>query len=371
MRKLVTVRQVEDLIPIKGADLIELAKVDGWQCIVKKGEFSVGDYGIYYEIDSALPASDPRYDFLAKKGTKKLKVDGLTRDVVRVKTMKMRGELSQGLLLPIDQFSSDMEEFSSLTPKMMCEFEVDLTKILNVVKYEKPLPSSTRGFKPEGNFPSFIKKTDQNRVQNIFKKLPNDDTEFMATLKLHGSSATIAYVSDKQYLNEKNEVDDHGGQFYVCSRNLALKDEDECIWWTGARNSNLLNLIKNHHIKTTENLAIQGELVGPGINGNYENFSEFTIMVFAIWDIDSQEYLPYDEFVDKCEELGINKEMRCPEIGRYSLSDFSSVEDYLQFAEGVKSPFCDVPEGVVFHSTSLPYQSFKAISNSYLLRGGD
>lgn len=377
MRKLATVREVSDIMPIEGADFIELAQVDGWQCIVKKGEFQPGDYGVYFEIDSALKAADDKYEFLRKGGTKMLPLpDGGQREVIRIRTMKMRGNISQGLLLPVDTFREELEAFSSLPVSALAQYEVDLTKILDVLKYERPLPSggSTRTGRPSGNFPSFVRKTDQNRIQNVFKLVSREDRkkeQFAATLKLHGSSATVAFVTDESYINEKMPIEGDGGQYYVCSRNWALKDDEGCIWWEGARNSGMLDIVRNHHYRTGEHLAVQGELVGPGINGTHEKFDDYTIKVFAIWDIDAQEYLNYDEFVEKCTEMGIWTEMRCPHLGTYELGYFDSVQSYLDYAEKIQSPFTKVPEGAVFHKVHGKHDSFKAISNKFLLKTGD
>lgn len=371
MRKLTTVREISNLLPIAGADFIELAQVDGWQCIVKKGDFEEGGYGVFFEIDSALDARDERYDFLRKSNTKKLMVDGVEKEVIRIRSMKMKGVLSQGLLLPLATFQEELDSFSDMMPWDLYSFNVDLTKVLGVHKYEKPLPAgNTRSGKPSGNFPSFIRKTDQERVQNIFNKLDAGES-YAATLKMHGSSATLAYVTEDVYKNPSFEVDDAGGHFYVCSRNWALKEEEDCIWWKGAVNSNLLWKIKDHHIVTGENLAIQGELCGPGINGTHEKFDDYRIMVFSIWDIDNQEYLPYDEFSEKCSEIGIEPSDRVPLIKLTNTEHFDSVKDYLDFAESIESPYTDIPEGIVFHSNDYPFHSFKAVSNHFLMNGGE
>src|SRR5690554_606420 len=143
-RKLVSIRKIDYISPIEGADFIEMASVDGWTLVVKKGEFSVGDPCIYFEIDSFLPASDPRFAFLAKSG---VKTDESGMERIRLKTMKLRGTISQGLALPLHQF----EEVTG-------HEEEDLSDLLNVIKYERPEPKVANA---AGNFPSYLRKTDE------------------------------------------------------------------------------------------------------------------------------------------------------------------------------------------------------------------
>ena len=94
MRKLVTLRRVTEILPIEGADFIELALLDGWQCVVKKSEFKAGDIGVYFEIDSFLDHTKPQFAFLAPRA---IKWNG--KEGARIKSMKLKGNLSQGLLL--------------------------------------------------------------------------------------------------------------------------------------------------------------------------------------------------------------------------------------------------------------------------------
>jgi len=104
-RKLATIRKVNEIKPIEGADMIELAIVDGWQCVVKKGEFKPGDPGVYFEIDSYLPIEE-RYEFLRKSSYKKIpdQLQGQRAEGFRLKTVKLRGQISQGLMLPPGYF---------------------------------------------------------------------------------------------------------------------------------------------------------------------------------------------------------------------------------------------------------------------------
>ena len=153
MRKLVTIRKVLNLIPIANADRIELVQLDDWFCIVKKGEFQIGDKAVYFEVDSFLPV-ESRYSFLESSKKEYLGVQGY-----RIKTMKMKGVVSQGLALPL-----------SLFPEIKGN-EEDVTEKLKVIKYDvaeaSPSSNSLKAADASGKFPDFIPKTDQNRIQNL------------------------------------------------------------------------------------------------------------------------------------------------------------------------------------------------------------
>lgn len=364
MRKLATIRKIADVQPIPNADAIEVVTVDGWQVVAKKGEFKVGDYAMYFEIDSALPANDERYEFLRKSCLKSFGGG----EVLRIKTIKLRKQVSQGLLLPLDQFPEVNKQLgvTILDPEIRAEAiakaevdEVDFSEALGVVKYEREVHAPNAA----GDFPHWIRKTDQPRIQNVFKRLPKSGV-YTATLKLDGSSTTVAYITDPRLYVPKLEADEFGGQLVVCSRNNTLKPDTENKWFKGVYNSGLDTAAKRIH-EDGFNIAIQGELLGPGIQSNHEGFKEYRVVAFAAWDIDSQEYLSYNKFLTLVEAYGIP----CtPLIDTIDLSQFSSVNDYLEYAEKVKSPFSDVPEGVVFHKLAGEHHSFKSISNRYLLK---
>ena len=141
MRQLVTIRTVSELIPIKGADRIELAKVDGWQCVVKKGDFEVGQMGFYFEIDSILPADDERFAFLEPRK-------------FRIKSMKLRGALSQGLLMPMSILTDEeAEDLAMLAPIGSTTSTTDLAAFFRVQKYEPPMPIQGE---QKGTFPTHL-----------------------------------------------------------------------------------------------------------------------------------------------------------------------------------------------------------------------
>ncbi len=185
MRKLVTIRQINALNPIPGADAIEAAKVEGWTVVVKKGEYQVGDFCMYFEIDSFLPESDPRYAFLMKSSTRKF--EGVRGHKLR--TIKLRGQLSQGLTLPIEQFPE--LNISDHKEQRIALRECDFAETLGIKKFELPIPASLNG-EVKGSFPNFIRKTDQERCQNLVDEIfaENKEATYEVTTKLDGTSIT-------------------------------------------------------------------------------------------------------------------------------------------------------------------------------------
>lgn len=348
-RKLASIRHISDIKPIEGADNIELAIVDGWQCIVKKGEFKPNDICVYFEIDSFLPIR-PEYEFLRKSSYKKMG----DKEGFRLRTIKLRGQISQGLVLRL----RDIIHYSSLM-----EFDEgdDLTEEFGIVKYEPPIPACLAG-KVKGNFPSFIRKTDLERVQNIWNKVKDDDQIYEVTIKLDGTSCTF-------YLNK--------GEFGVCSRNMDLKEDENNVYWKMAKKYDVENILR----KLGRNIALQGEIIGEGIQGNPEGIKGQEFYLFDIWDIDNHCYLNYMdrydiyfEYLHKVKRF-LNfeyKELmpRCPnpkEGFEFSLNQFvGNIDKLLKFADG-PSLHAMMREGIVFKALESDMR-FKVISNEYLLK---
>lgn len=353
-RKLVTIRRVSQLRPIEGADLIELAIVDGWQCVVKKGEFSVGDLGVYFEIDSFLPSTDARYAFLESKF---IKWEG--KIGARIRTMKLKGQLSQGLLLPAREF-----------PEILAVEDSDVTELLGIEKWEKPLPACLGGT-ARGNFPSFIPKTDQERVQNI-RDLFEDwgHHTFQESTKMDGSSMTVYYVAKDTDVYDMNARPDDEGNWPaelsgVCSRNLDLVETQGNQFWITARENQIIEKLR----ALGRNLAIQGELCGSGIQSNFEKFPDgvHDFFVYDIWDIDSQSYLSPQDTHTLAEQFGLK---HVPVHGYIVLKEAAqTIDEILDRAEG-KGINGAKREGIVFKHVESGF-SFKAISNSYLLKHGE
>lgn len=338
-RKLASIRRISSLTPIENADMIELAHIDGWGVVVKKGEFNEGDLGVYFEVDSLLP-EEPRYEFLRKSCYVSKSQNG---SGFRLRTIKLRKTLSQGLLLPLNSF-----------PELVNVKEGDeVTEYLNVKKYEPIIPQQLAG-KIKGNFPLGIPKTDQERIQNLFGKNDYEKRKYETyevTLKLHGTSCTI-YEMDNR--------------FGVCSRNLDLEETEDNVYWIVARKYDLENKIKQLGFT---NIAIQGEIMGPGLLGNRENFNEYIYFVYDIWNIETQKYLTSQERLDICDALELKHvpiiESNYNEVNKFTL------EQLLNWADDTSSINHPHAEGLVFKNQNNTWFSFKVISNKFLLEEKD
>lgn len=335
-RKLATIRIISDIQPIEGADAIELAIVDGWKVVVAKGVgHKVGDYIVYCEIDSFLPIKD-EFEFLRKTSYKKLK-DG--SEGFRLKTIKLRGQVSQGLILPMSVFG----DFGWTAYEGL-----DVSERLGITKYELPIPAELQG-KVKGSFPSFIPKTDEERVQNLTKEYEmlkyQSKHQFYVTEKLDGSSATF-YFKD--------------GEFGVCSRNLELIETESNTFWKVARELDLENKLKENG----KNLMLQGELIGESIQGNPYKIKGQTIRFFNIYDIDSQSYYGLPMFLATMEHT--LKLETVPILDMYfKLPD--TIDEIIKYADAKSklNPNFD-REGIVVRSLDRTI-SFKVISNKFLL----
>lgn len=346
-RKLVTVKKVTEIRPIPDADAIECAIIGGgWPVVVKKGEFKVGESGVFFEVDSFLPGDDERYAFLAKN-----KITWTGKEGVRLRTMKLRGQLSQGLILPLSQFP---EVQDVLRHSFADIHEMDFAELLRVEKWEPVIPAALQG-QIKGPFPSWIPKTDQERIQNLIVEVletpENRDAKYEISVKLDGSSTTC-YLRD--------------GETGVCSRNLELKINEE-----NAHNSFVKNFIDSGLqaalIKIGKNIAVQGELMGPGIQGNREQLKMFKMFVFDIFDIDNGKYLTPAERIDMFSQLvaaGFTG-AHVPVLVQNVLPG-QTLDELLNFAEG-PSLNHQIREGLVYKRVDGKF-SFKTISNRFLLK---
>lgn len=341
MRKLATIRKIDALRPIPDADAIECAVIGGWTVVVKKGEFTAGDLAVYCEIDSWIPHT--LAPFLSK-GKEPRVFDGIQGE--RLRTMKLRGQLSQGLLLPFAIMKPFFDD-------ILFTEGVDVSELLGIVKYEAPIPAQLAG-EVKGMFPGWIQKTDQERIQNLKEELDywlREQHVWEVTEKLDGSSMTV-YLRD--------------GEFGVCSRNLELKpSETNSLWKVAVRNNLELKLRR-----ANRNLALQGELIGEGIQGNPYKQKGQEFFLFDIYDIDASKYLTPAERNAFVEEHDI-KHVPVLAFGAelWDTLGINSIDGILRFAEGksVMGMIGCEREGVVFKSKAMQC-SFKAISNKFLLK---
>lgn len=344
-RAMATIRRISEIKAHPNADKLDLAVIDGWQLVTAKDNgFKAGDTVVYCEIDSWIPHEVAPF---LSKGKEPRQYNGVNGE--RLRSIKLRGELSQGLILPLSVLTSvtnsywiDVESYIG----------TDVSNLLNIQKWERPVPAALQG-QAKGYFPSFLRKTDQERIQNVFKDLTQAhlDDIYEVTLKIDGSSMTVYY---------------NNGEFGVCSRNLELKINEDNQGNAFIKKAVELGLEEKLR-SFGKNIAIQGELWGSGINGNWENINHHEFSVFDIFDIDAQKYLTAATRKVYCTGLQLQ---HAPVIQHTNLYDFKSVQDFLQYAER-PSINNKIAEGVVFKSLSNPEFSFKAVSNSYLLNGGE
>lgn len=331
MRKLASIQQIKEIRPISGADEIEVARVNSWDVVVKKGEYSPGDLAVYCEIDSFLPVRE-EFEFLRKSSFKLMgEMEGF-----RLRTVKLRGQVSQGLLLPYPGSG---------------EVGDDLTEALGIVKYEPPIPAQLAG-QMKGVFPSFIPKTDEERIQNLtseYAGLLGSNSDWVITEKLDGSSTTIYLMND---------------EFGVCSRNIDLLETEGNSFWRVARDWNIEAKMR-HFSSIFGNFAIQGELIGEGIQGNPYCLKGQTIRLFSLHLIDAGRRASYFELENFCRKSSLDM---APLLSEDDQVLPVTIDELLAMADGksLLNPATD-REGIVVRSVDQLI-SFKVISNKYLLK---
>ena len=337
-RKLATIRKIDAIEPIDGADAIELAIVGGWKVVVKKGEFAVDSLAVFCEIDSWIPTA--LAPFLTKAGHFPKVFEGVEGE--RLRTVKLRGQLSQGLLLPLSVVFA-------LEPTTNVDIVyTDVTEVLGILKWERPMSAQLAGM-ARGNFPSLVPKTDQERIQNLVKEFNGEFQEdsWSITEKLDGSSCTF-YLDDEDV-------------FHVCSRNLDLKEDEANTFWKVARKFQIEDVMRRNFMK---GMAIQGEMIGEGIQGNqYKVRLDFC--VYDMYNTHTGQYILPVQLKAACERLGLK---HVPILAEDISLVGESVSGILAQAEGKSELNGSEREGLVFKSNSIHDRSFKAISNKWLIK---
>lgn len=422
-RKLVTIRTIDAINPILDADAIEVATLGGWNVVVKKNEFKVGDKVVYFEIDSFLPDGNPAWQFLVDKSSRTF--EGVVGH--RLRTVKLRGQVSQGFVLPltvlpeVEQHLHDMEVVLGKAAALEEIKQLDFSELLGIKKWEQPLPAELAG-QAEGLFPSFIRRTDQERCQNLVREIfqyedqkvlvegldpqvvldgkvsgmpviiedgqvfairrgkADRDARYEVTMKMDGSSMTVfARAQFTEPLIDELGVRQNPIETGVCSRNLQLKVNEanaDNTFIKLAMQSGLMGVLEEL-ADGGRDLAVQGELMGPGIQGNREQFKDFKMFIFDVQDISTQTYLTPAERMDLMTELysrGVNPNMvqHAPILHHSTTLDelgITNVKELLAFAEG-PSLHHAVREGLVFKRVDGGF-SWKAISNAYLSKEKD
>lgn len=329
VRKMATILQIEEVKAIPEADKICAYRMLGWWVIDQVNKYQVGDIVIYFEIDAWIPTD--LAPFLSK-GKSPREYNGVKGEKLR--TIRLRGALSQGLIMPL--------------PDDMIDFELgdDVSEQLCVVKWEPPPEFTSADAK--GTFPKYCPKSDQERIQNCLRTV-------------EGTFATETYEVSEKVEGQSHSAILYNGEFMVCSRNLSLKDSDN-TFWNSARKYDLENKMRS----LGRNLMIQSEQCGPGISGNIYNMSEYFLFVFDIFDIDRQEFLNPEERRELTKFLGL---IDAPVLfKKFDLSGMT-VSKFLDMADGksVMGMIDTLREGLVFKANANKRVSFKAVSNMYLL----
>ena len=340
MRKLATIQRIAEVKTIENADKIVAYRIGGWEVVDSKDKYQVGDIVVYCEPDSWVPHE--LAPFLSK-GKEPREFEGIKGE--RLRTAKLRGQLSQGLLLPTSVLNFTKNEFDD------SEIGNDVSERLGVMKYEAPVPACLAG-DARGMFPSAVPKTDQERAQNLSDKLNELSTHtYEVTEKLNGSSCTL-------WLDTDND-------FHVCSRNLDLKETESNSYWKAARKYGIEQKMKDLGLT---GLAIQGELIGEGINGNQYKTS-LDYYVFDMYDTVFQRYLTSSERLVCCEKLGLK---HVPVLcNSFSIGMDGTVANLLAYAEGKSELNGSEREGIVMKSLQDPSVSFKVVSNKWLIKTGE
>jgi RNA ligase (TIGR02306 family) len=339
MRKLATIRKIDAILPIPNADAIEVAVVSGWKVVVKKNEYTAGDLATYIEIDSWVPN---RLAPFLSKGKEPRIYDGILGE--RLRTVRLRGQISQGLLLPMSDWTDGSVEFNEGD---------EVTEKLGIVKWEAPIPAQLAG-QIKGTFPSFIPKTDQERIQNLKEELAywkHNNYTFEVTEKLDGSSMTAFFMD---------------GEFGVCSRNLELKRDEENSFWKIAIELDLEKIMRDMNLE----YAIQGELVGEKIQRNTYKIKGQKFYIFDVYDIKNGKYLTPTQRLKYIRYLSEkNLDIESVPIVFIDHPITGTIDELLSYADckSKLAPSID-QEGFVYKCNQNSNVSFKVISNNFLLK---
>jgi RNA ligase (TIGR02306 family) len=334
--KLASIEQVLEITPIEGADKIEIATVLGWQVVVKKNEYKKGDLCVYIPIDTTIDPTRNCFKFLANPSK--------PEERVKIKTIKLRGVFSQGLLLPI-----------SSVPSIEPSIGADVSELLDVQKYEKETilvqNGNTTNFIP---FPTnIISKTDEDNLKTKYQVIDEVlDKDVYITLKMDGSSLTI--------ISNNNE-------FIVCSRNYVINDGHIMYQFV------LNDKIKDKILSLNKNIAIQGEFCGPKVNNNSMQLKNYKFYVFNIKDLDSNTYYGMNDIKNICSNIGLDTVPILDVVKCNSSWTISKFQDYANKVTYTTNMNKKVPaEGIVIRpidpiwSSNLnKYLSFKIINQNY------
>jgi len=363
MRKLASVQIINEIKDIPNADKVVMARVLGYECVIKKDEMKVGDLGVYFEVDSLLPEK-PEFEFLR---------DGK----FRIKIRKFRGQVSMGLFMPLN-----------ILPKGDYKEGDDVTDILGVKNYEKMLEEANdqpqKEYVPKspivqylmnyavfrkvyflfnqkikGDWPSWISKTDEVRLAAEPKLLMhNVNRSFYITEKMDGSSATFFAHKIKKWKIFNSFI------YGVCSRNRWLKTSNTSSYWFVANKYDILNKLK----KLKKEIVIQGEVCGPKIQANKYHLSEYELYIFNIKE--NGRLYSVDEMINFCQEHGLK---HVPVLDKDFAASFGMksqneiMDEMVEMSKGKSVIYDILREGIVVRLNDDPKISFKVINPDFLL----
>ena len=343
-RKLASIQRIWKIEPIEGADRIELAYVLGWQCVVNKGQFQPMDLAVYFEIDSFLPIR-PEYEFMRASSYKNTDIMG---EGFRLKTQKFRGQVSQGLLLPVSQFPEIPADSALGT---------DVTEILNVRKWAIE-ERATSGGTVIGSLPRSIPHTDETRIQaepELIKEFAG--LEYYISTKMDGSSHSISIDEDGIHVTGHNyEYKDDGiSDFYKLVNERSYKDKLKAF----AEKEGL------------DTLTVQGEFCAPGIQQNRLKLKKPEWYVFTI--MENGKRVGLNRMLDICKEIELTT-VPVEEVGNDLPSKYPTIDALLERSDG-SYPNGGKKEGIVIRPTEPVFSnligaelSMKVVNNKYLLK---
>lgn len=384
-----TIQRISDLEPIPNADKIEAATIGGWTVVVQKDIHQIDDLVVYIEIDSTVP----------RRSWSEFLFDKPDQDRARIRTKKLRGVISQGLIIPIEalnlgKISYDKDEVDIISDdeEIIYTFseDMDVSELLDVKHYEKPeFHLNKRGqLVRVETFPSFIPKTDETLMQSCMKCLEElKGHKAYATIKYDGSSFT-AFIKDgdigicsRRYRIEPREDNPEGHNRFLFAADKykirqILKEyhkSEKATWWDkikeffGAEKKETMFSEMGY----SPNIAIQGEVCGPGIQKNRLGLEEVELFIFDIWDIDKQQYWDCLAVEDFCEKYNLKEVKQAKLFDRFE----ETKESLLELAEQQKYPNGHPAEGIVVRPIYPLYSdklrgrlSFKVMNNKYLLK---
>ena len=344
MRKLASIQRIWNIEPIEGADRIELAHVLGWQCVVNKGQFRPMDLAVYFEVDSFLPVT-PEFEFLRASSYRKTDIMG---EGFRLRTMKFRGQISQGLLLPVSAFPDIPAD---------AELGTDVTELLGIRKWEIEERITTGGTMI-GTLPYDIPHTDETRIQaepGLIQEFAG--LEYYISTKMDGSSHSVG-------------IDENG--FHVTGHNYEYKDDGKSPFYELVKTMDLQQKMEAFAVENgLATFTIQGELCAPGIQKNRLKLTKPAWYVFTIRE--NGKRVGLKRMLAICEALQVES-VPIEEIDTDLPAKYPTVEALLDRADG-NYPKGGKKEGIVIRPTEPVFcelisaaLSMKVVSNKYLLK---